>query len=179
MLKLLSITLALVLSSPALATDFQLTCATEYPTTSFVITTGGDTLKARLMFHRGTEYAPVINGIFTPRDLPVLAERANLVRKLLPDTTFSWPLANCRLHDEIRFECFGSPSVAEGVDGAKIKASALYTGRQTEDSIAGVHSYVSVRFSFKVDGAGDPSVEMKYPAENCFDPRQQPGRVIP
>lgn len=168
--------LAAFSTTTALAEEFELACVTETPTTTFVIRTEGELLKARLILHHGPEFAPAINGVFTPRDLPILSDRANLARKLLSDTTFTWPRKNCRFRDDVRFECFGTDESSAGVGGVKIRPFALYTSRIKEETIAGTHNYVSLRMSFDVDGKGDPSVEMKYDSVGCFDPRKHPGR---
>ena len=152
------------------AAPIRLACVTEWPTTSFVVREEGDTLSAQLIFHNGTEYAPVINGIYTPHDLPTLAEKAALAQKLSNQTTFHWPAKKCHGHDLHRFECFGTEDEQKGVGGEAIRPFALYTTKLSEDGIAGKYEYVSMALTFNVVGQGESAVEMRYDAQGCFDP---------
>jgi hypothetical protein len=161
--------LAFLLSSltAQAAAPIRLTCVTDPPSTSFGIETNGDTVEGTVVFHYGPLYAPAINGVFTPHDLGILADRSELVKKLKDITTFHWPAKNCKAHDPYRFECFGTDDVQEGRAGEKVRPFALYTTRSEEDGIAGKHTYLKVTLSFDVDGKGDPSVAMDYPIGDC------------
>ncbi len=151
-----------------------LTCVTDFPTTSFVVWTEGEFVKARVIHHNGTGYAPAIVGVFTPNDLPVLAERASMVRKMKDDMTFRWPLKNCKKLDEMVIQCFHSGEVQDGEGGAKIAPFALYSSAKEERGIAGHLKSHSVRLSFDVDGKNGASVEMEYPEGSCV-PRRMDG----
>jgi hypothetical protein len=167
-MKTILILAALFSSFSALAAaPIRLTCVTDPPSTSFGVDTEGDTVAAALVFHYGPLYAPAINGVFTPHDLGILAERAELVKKLKDITVFHWPLQRCKSHDPYRFECFGTDDAQDGRGGEKIRPFALYTTRSEEDGIAGKHTYIKVTLSFDVDGKGDPSVAMDYPIGDC------------
>jgi hypothetical protein len=174
MMKILTLAILFFSVSGARAADtpINLTCITEVPSTSFVIWTEGKDLFGRVIYHFGSRFAPAINGIYTPNDLGVLAERASLVEKMQDVTTFRWPLSKCRRHDEFRFECFGTDDVQEGKNGEKLTPFALYTTRSSEDGIGGKWEYLSVTLTFQVDGKGDPSVQMKYPKDGCIPSAQ-------
>lgn len=162
--------LPLLLAVPAFAADerFDLACVTETPSTSFVIAEDGDEVTARVVFHYGAEFAPAIEGIYTPHDLEVIAKRAKLATKLGDDVTYRWPKKNCRRHDDVRLECFGASGAEAGKNGEKILPFALYSGRLTEEGIGGKWDYVTMRMSFTVDGEGDPSLGMRYQRNECF-----------
>ncbi len=147
--------------------NIRLTCVTEVPTTTFAISTENDQVLATVVHHFGSRYAPAISGVFTPNDLPILQERAKLVEKMLPRTTFRWPLERCKKTGTWLFQCFGSKDVQEGVGGVKLTPTALYTSTTSEDGLAGKQEYLTVHLAFQVDGKGDPSVRMKYPRSDC------------
>ncbi len=167
-LTLLAISVSAATAHAAEYPEIKLTCVTESPTTSFVIQSQGKELVARVLHHNGARYAPAISGIYTPNDLPTLSRRAKAVEKMKDDMTFRWPLSKCKKHDEFRFECLGTEDVQEGVGGAKIAPFALYTTRVKEEGLAGTYEYLMVTMSFDVDEQRDPSIEMKYPKENCI-----------
>lgn len=157
------------------AGDIVLTCVTEFPTTSFVVSTEGEEVVARVIHHNGSGYAPAFSGTFTPNDLKILAERGELVRKMKPDMTFRWPLSKCKkLGSPLVFQCFGTEDVQEGEDGAKIAPFALYSTAKTEDGIAGHYDWISVAMTFDVDGAHGASIEMTYPKSSCWEAKMDP-----
>lgn len=155
---------ALAQESPA---PISLSCLTEVPTTTFVMSTVGKDLEVLVMHSNGSSYAPSINGVFTPADLPLLTERSLLVEKMKDVMLFRWPMKNCTRHSEQRFECFGTDDVQLGKGGEKIQPFAIYTAVSTEEGIGGKWDYLTVNLSFKVDGKGDPSLSMKYLKTDC------------
>lgn len=173
-MKIFSLALAMVLfspsalSAPAAEEPLALTCVTEFPTTSFVVWTEGESVKARVIHHNGSGYAPAIVGTFTPNDLPILAERAALVKKMKPDMTFTWPRAKCKKLGEMVLQCFGTDDVQEGEGGARFAPFALYSTAKEEFGIAGRLRSHSVTLTFDVDGQHGASIEMWYPEGSCF-----------
>jgi hypothetical protein len=149
----------------------ELTCVTEWPTTSFVVWSEGDEVLARVIHHNGSSYAPAIVGTFTPNDLPLLAERAALVKKMKNEMTFHWPRKKCKKLGELVLQCFGTDDVQEGEGGAKFAPFALYSTTRVEDGIAGRQESASVTLTFDVDGARGASIEMIYPKGSCVPRR--------
>lgn len=156
----------LFFSASSFAADYELTCMTEPPTTTFGIWREGEEMIVRVIHHNGTKYAPAFTGVFSPNDIPYLAEQAKLVLKMPAITTFHWPLKNCGLKGEV-FKCFGTEDVQEGEGGAKLKPFAVHTALASEETIAGKHEYLSVSLNFDVDGKSGPRLEMKYPNYQC------------
>lgn len=155
--------------------DILLTCVTEWPTTSFVVSTEGEEVVARVIHHNGSGYAPAFSGTFTPNDLKLLAERGELVKKMKNDMTFRWPKSKCKkLGTPLVFQCFGTDDVQEGEGGAKIAPFALYSTSKTEDGIAGHFDWISVAMTFDVDGAHGASIEMTYPKNGCVERKMDP-----
>ena len=155
--------------------DILLTCVTEWPTTSFVVSTEGEEVVARVIHHNGSGYAPAFSGTFTPNDLKILSERGELVRKMKSDTTFRWPKSKCKkLGTPLVFQCFGTDDVQEGEGGAKIAPFALYSTAKSEDGIAGHFDWISVALTFDVDGAHGASIEMTYPKNGCVERKMDP-----
>jgi hypothetical protein len=146
--------------------DYELTCMTEPPTTTFGIWREGEEMIVRAIHHFGARFAPSFNGIYTPNDIPYLAEQAKLVLKMPAITTFHWPLKNCSLKGEV-LKCFGTDDVQEGEGGAKLKPFGVHTAVSTEETIAGKHEYTTVSLNFDVDGKSGPRLEMKYPKGQC------------
>lgn len=168
-MKIFLLSLWLAIAAPAAPLPIDLVCVTEWPTTSFVIQEEGEKLRVELLFHSGSEYAPAITGIYTPRDLPIITERANYALVFPNYSVFRWPLAKCDKHDDpLRFECFGTDDVQNGNGGERIKPFALYTTKVSEDGIAGKLDYLKVAFTYQVNGKGDPSLEMTYDRAACI-----------
>ncbi|MCO5143192.1 MAG: hypothetical protein M9962_08900 [Oligoflexia bacterium] len=159
--------LSLFIGLPAKA--FQLTCYTEYLTTTFVIWTENEDLYARVIHHNGAEYAPAIVGIYTPKDIPILERRANLVKQMQNETTFRWKKEKCKFREGNRFECFGTDDIQYGRGGEKIEPFALYSTEVAENGIAGKLNYLWLRLTFDVDGESGPAVEMEYPTFQCVN----------
>ncbi|MGZ3693681.1 MAG: hypothetical protein ACXWQO_05745 [Bdellovibrionota bacterium] len=158
----------LCLSAVAHAGDYHLVCYTDPLTSSFDISQKADSdeLLGTVIFHYGTEYAPAISGIYTPHDLPLLTERAALVKEMKPTTTFHWPKKKCLIGEQGRMECFGSEDVQDGEDGVKFTPFAIYTTRISEDGIAGKFDYLRVTLSIYA-GQKNAIVEMNYPLSGC------------
>jgi hypothetical protein len=127
----------------------------------------GDGLNATVVFHAGPRFAPVINGLYTPYDLPILTERAALAQKLKDLMVFHWPMHSCTFHEGLRFECYDTDDVEAGRNGEQVRPTALYTTRVEEDGIAGKTTTLRVNLSFTVDGQGDPALTMDYPIGDC------------
>jgi hypothetical protein len=174
MISIFSIFLQLWLALTAEAKPYQLGCMTEHPSTTFVIQEKEDFMEALIVHHHGSAFAPVLNGIALYRDLPIIMEQSKSVLKMKREMTFRWPMKKCKIRDEIKFECFGSDDVQEGLDGAKLKPFALYTGKITDDTFVGKWDSVSIRFSFSTDTGESSAVDMKYPMEGCFKPKNRP-----
>jgi hypothetical protein len=163
--------------TPTEAKPFQLGCMTEHPSTTFVIQEKEDFMEALIVHHHGSAFAPVLNGIALYRDLPIIMEQSKAVLKMQREMTFRWPMKKCKIRDDIKFECFGSDDVQEGLDGAKLKPFALYTSKITEDTLVGKWDSVSIRFTFSTDSGESSAVDMKYPMEGCFKPKEEPARM--
>ncbi len=161
-----------VFGSEALARPFELGCITEQPTTTFLIKEDGQEIVAKVFLHNGVQFAPVFQGLATYRDFPILQEQAKGVLKMQNAMTFRWPIKNCKIQDAVRFQCFGSSDEQPGLDGAKIKPFALYSGKVTEESIAGKLEWITIRFSFSVDSGESSAIDMKYPADWCYQPQE-------
>jgi hypothetical protein len=152
------------LTVEAMAKPFEMGCITEQPTTSFLIKEVNQEIVATIYLHHGVQFAPVFQGVATYRDFPILQEQAKGVLKLANAMTFRWPLKNCKIFDAIRFQCFGSNDEQAGIDGAKIKPFSIYSGKVSEESIAGKLDWITVRFGFQVDSGESSAIDMKYPA---------------
>lgn len=156
----------LLFATQTQAADYELTCVTDPPTTTFGIWREGEETIVRVIHHYGSRFAPAFTGIYTPNDIPYLAEQAKLVLKMPSITTFHWPLKSCSLNGEV-YKCFGTDDVQEGEGGAKLKPFGVHTAVSKEETIAGKNEYTIVSLNFDVDGKSGPRLEMKYPKEQC------------
>lgn len=159
--------LLLLLPVSALAKPFDLRCFTDPLTTSFSLKEKGDQMEVQVMHSYGSEYAPGLTGTFTPHDIPLLTERAELVRKLKPIMTFHWPLKKCSF-PEGRVECFGSEDEQEGEGGVKFQPWALYTSKISEDGLAGKLEYTRITLSLYT---GRKETVLKMDFSNCLSDR--------
>lgn len=159
--------LLLMMFAPmAHAFDYDLTCVTNPPTTSFGIWTEGEEMVVRVLHHHGSRFAPAFTGVYTPNDVSYLAEVAKLVQKMPAITTFRWPRKNCSLNGAV-LKCFGTEDVQEGEGGAKLKPFGVHTSRTKVESIAGTNEYTHVSVVFDVDGKSGPRLEMPFPEGEC------------
>lgn len=63
-------------STGAMAGETVLSCVTEMPTTSYVISDEGDHYNLHIYHHNGVDFIPVHKGMVVPREIPNLAKRA-------------------------------------------------------------------------------------------------------
>jgi hypothetical protein len=133
----------------------------------FVISTVGDRVTARVVHLYGTEYAPAISGVYTPHDLPILSEQAQLIRQMKSDMTFYWPLKNCKWIGEKHFECWNTDDVEVGENGVKFAPFALYTTKISEDGPAGHLEEIQVTLTVS-SGDKEARLEMRYDSQGCL-----------
>lgn len=165
MKRLIVATIALLHTPSALAAPFELYCVTEIPSTSFLIKEHDGKLEARVIHHSGAKYAVMFSGMITPMDLETLKPRAKTTEKLPADATFFWPLENCKFHENMRFECFGTNDV-KTIGGVKLEPFSLDSAIMDHDNIAGKYRELEISFGVRVDGA-DTTVSMQYQIAAC------------
>lgn len=73
--RILGVGLALV-STGAMAGETVLSCVTELPTTSYLISDEGDHYNLHIYHHNGVDFMPVHKGMVVPKEIPNLAKRA-------------------------------------------------------------------------------------------------------
>jgi len=150
------------------ASGIELTCITDFPTTSFIVKQADDGfLYARVIQHNSSKYMPIFNGIVTPNDISYLATKAERMQKMADDMTFRWSIKSCKKHDDMRFECFGASDSKE-YNGLKITLFSLHTARIQHDNIAGKYEEYAVSMSFRIgENKQFDNIEMVYPSEAC------------
>lgn len=161
--------LAIVFSfSSALAAEgpqIELSCITEYPTTSFIIGTNNDEVIVRMINHNGMKYTPAITGVFTPNDLKLLTERAALAQKLNPDMRFRFNRSTCEKGPGFSFYCLGVKE-PQTVNGAKVESLYISVSKTTTESVDFTTVNHIVRLSLRIDGKDVP-IEMHYLEPDC------------
>ena len=163
--------ISLSVTADEVPTTINVECITkQFPTTSFLIRTEGKQVRAQVLHHNGTGYAPAISGTFTPNDLPLLTERAKIVEKLGKNMFFTWQLEKCKIYDEMMFKCFGSDEIQE-VNGMKVKTFGLYTSRSTMFAMGQTFNSMRVVLSLTVDGK---SIDLDMPYDDPSDCKKFP-----
>ena len=141
--------------------DFRLDCITQqYPTTTFLIRVDGEFLRAQVLHHNGMQYAPIINGNYTARDLPILTEKANAIQKVKENMYFSWNLKKCKYFGNSLFQCLGSEG-SQDSGGAKVSAYGITTSQVTAQTMGMTFNSFKVNLSMTIDGK-DVDVSMPY-----------------
>ncbi|MBC7714198.1 MAG: hypothetical protein H7177_12715 [Rhizobacter sp.] len=157
---------SLLTSSSLLATPVNMACVTEYPTTSFIAMTDGDTINFRLFHHNGVQFMPIWSNVITPNDLPMLNEVAQVLSDLGTDLNFSMPVDSCEVQDGFLINCFGNQPAID-INGHKVALWSVYTKQDTETSFAGEFSNVWTSMAIDVDGKSY-YLPMKYSEFECY-----------
>lgn len=154
------------MTGSALATPVNMACITEFPTTTFIALTEGETINFRLVHHNGTKYMPIWNNVITPHDISVIAEAGKVLSDLGPDISFDMPQDSCEVQDGFLINCFGSSPTVE-MGGHQVRMWAAYTKETQDVSFAGVYSYVTTNITLDVDGKSY-HIPMRYESRECF-----------
>lgn len=143
----------------------DMTCVTEFPTTSFVIREIGDRVNVQVIHHNGSQYMPIFDGLATPHDLTTLAARAKVLTSLPTHQTFEWPRTKCEIQEEMIQTCMGSTDTQE-LNGHQVSAWSLSSSWSTEKTAYGKFNSRKVNLNITVDGQSY-SIPMKYSEEEC------------
>lgn len=148
------------------ASDVNLGCVTETPTTTFIAETKNGIVQFDLIHHFGVKYMPIHSGVITPNDLGTLSDRASLLADLGDHLTFTMPAENCQLDGNL-FNCFGSrPSVV--INGHQVSLWAAYNTTYSETSLSsGTFNYVTTNLAIEVDGQS-LFLPMRYFENECY-----------
>lgn len=146
--------------------NIELSCVTEFPTTTFIIGTAQDEVIARMINHNGMKYTPAISGVFTPNDLKILTERAELAQKLNSDMYFRFNRSMCEKGPGYSFYCIGVKE-PQTVNGAKVETLYISVSKTTTESVGFTSVSHIVRLSLRIDGKDVP-IEMHYHERDCL-----------
>jgi len=143
----------------------KLLCTTDYPTTSFIVRTDKDEVTVRMINHNGMKYTPAIAGVFTPNDLKILTERADLVQRLNADMEFRFVRSSCEKGPGYAFWCLGvkEPQI---VNGAKVESRYVSVVKTTTEGAGYKVVTYAFRLSLSIDGKDVP-IEMPYHEQEC------------
>jgi hypothetical protein len=125
-------------------------CVATMPTTSFILETQGEEAVLTTIHHNGTGYMPIHEGVIVPNDLPYLARKAELLKKMGERNEFRFPLANCKVYGSGLLSCHGGN--AQVFEGVAMRALSLETSKVTERAPGVVAESVKVRLSVQIDG---------------------------
>ena len=117
------------------------------------------------MLFRSTQYMPIFDGLATPNDVPVIAERAAVLSSLGTYLRFEWPLKKCRVIDTLVEYCMGSTENQE-INGHKVSAWSFDTSLHVDKNFAGKFTSHKVNLSLEVDDK-DYYIPMKYAEGEC------------
>lgn len=146
-LSLLFSPLALAEDEPA-AVNFR--CVTSSPTTSFIAETKGEEVRLIVLHHNGVKYMPIHQGIIVPADLPLLAQKAEVMQKLGDRFEMVFEKKGCKTYGKNLFSCGNGRVIASGSPSAE--RASLVTKTATERLYDVEFEKSSISAGFKVDG---------------------------
>lgn len=143
----------------------DMSCVTEYPTTSFFIREVDSTVIVEVFHHNGTGYMPIFEGLLTPNDVDNIAQKASIIKKLPATQRFEWPREKCEVQDTMVQSCFG-PTEIQDQNGFKVKSWGFYSTYNSEKSFIGKTNTYRLTLDLSIDGTSY-SMPMKYNANEC------------
>ena len=164
-MKRILFSLLIMCMSSAFATDLNVGCVTETPTTSMIAQTKNSIVTFLLVHHYGVKFMPIHNGVITPNDLGTLQDRASILADLGDRLEFTMPASTCQV-DGLMFNCFGSQPT-QTIGGHEVRIWAAYSSLIDEATMSGVYSYVTTNLAIEVDGQSY-YLPMKYDQTECF-----------
>ena len=166
MKSIFALVVIVLMMGKAYSQEIKQFCMTEPRSTTFAVVTNGDVVKVGYMHHRGVSYMPIHNGLITPNDLGLLAERAELFQQLGTYIEFSFPLSKCQRLGDYNFSCMDFRGEEREINGHKVKGFAAYSAIQSETSFAGDYAYAVVNISLDIDGKAY-HLPMRYDLGEC------------
>jgi hypothetical protein len=161
-------TVLFALQAPAStpATHLQFSCATEFPSTTFI----GETidkvkLKVTFINHNGVEYMPIHSGLLTTNDLKAMLAKSELMTKIGDYAKFTFDLANCDLHKDKTFSCFRG-STLKGTDGKDIQVFTLMSSFTDQKFSDYEYKQTSMLLGLIIDGQS-LYIPMDYQRNEC------------
>lgn len=145
--------------------QMNMTCTTEYPSTSFFVREVDKTVIVEIFHHNGTGYMPIFDGLATPNDMSTLTAKAKLLQELPTSLRFEWPREMCDIQGDMIFSCIGATDV-QNHNGHKVSGWSFYSSHLTEKNFAGTYTYYKLSLSITVDG-GNYEMPMKYGEQEC------------
>lgn len=148
-------------------------CSTEpFPTTIYRLAEDatGTWVNLDWSHFNGVEFAPFHEGIVVPNDLPILAQRADLIRALGTHQSFRFPRSGCESFGDRVIRCANYVDGPQVINGKKVRALSTYTSLSETQSFVGTYKTVSTTLFLVIDGTS-LFVTMKYEMPNCRDLR--------
>ncbi|MEK2646149.1 hypothetical protein [Bdellovibrio sp. BCCA] len=150
---------------PTAAGKMDMTCITEFPTTSFAIREVGDIVIVEVFHHNGPRYMPVFDGLATPSDIAKINAKAQTLTALPTIQRFEWPRSKCQIQGTMIESCFGTTD-EQDQNGFKVKGWSFYSSLVTEKSFAGTYNSYRLALDLTIDGQSY-SMPMKYAENEC------------
>jgi hypothetical protein len=147
------------------AENFDLTCVTKTPSTSFVVRDQSTKITLQMLNSNGVDFIPVHDGPITSHDLALIKSQAEVVKSLGTQFTFEWPKEKCQHEDDMIESCFGSTAVQK-IGSHQVKAWGFDASQIIEKSFAG--KFNTRKFSLQLDVDGKSySIPMRYADDEC------------
>lgn len=162
-MKYLSIALTLFMVSVS-SFAMQLSCITEFPTTSVVSEIEGDEFVVHVFHHNGVRYMPLYTGIITPNDLPNMAAKAEMFASIGDHYVLRWDLSKCKRVNQDIMSCTGGKDTE--INGVIVRPWGIFT--KTINSNFDVYSSEQIEVSFMMDIEDKAAnFSMQYMKEEC------------
>lgn len=150
-----------------LLASVALSCVTSVPTTSFLVRPEDSRISVEWVNHNGVEYMPIHEGVVTAYDLPILAERARVLKEVGDSLKFYFPMSGCEIFgDQKVLQCHDYNSEVQQINGHKVQGVSFYSSVLQEASIVGHFSYVTTTLMVIIDGK-TYFLPMKYSLDEC------------
>lgn len=147
--------------------NINMSCVTEFPSTSFFVRQYDKEVKVRVIHHNGVKFAPIWSGLITPHDISTITEAADSVAKLGDEFEITWKRDACNADSEMFFQCVGQAQDFTTATGEKVHPWAISVYDVTENSIYGEFKKKSISLRFNVDEKSN-QITMDYYPKDCF-----------
>lgn len=147
----------------------QMNCSGDMPSTVFEMKStqedSKEVMKLRVKHFFGTDYAPIHSGVITANDIPYLAKKGEIIKKLGDEFVVDFQPERCEVFGEGIVNCYNSEK--QKINGVAVSGTS-FTTKTIETK---VYDYTfkghQVVFSFIFDSVMY-EIPMNYSPEECL-----------
>jgi hypothetical protein len=128
----------------------ELSCVTEFPTTSVVGEMDKKEFVVHVIHHNGMKYMPIQTGMITPSDLAALAQKTEEFAKLGDYYIFRWDGSKCKTIDRDIMNCSDGKETV--INGTKVNPWSISTKRIHSEFDGAQFDQIEVSFGIEISG---------------------------